>query len=41
MARRVKSSRINAALETLSYPLSREVAAAELDDMTVELYCRT
>lgn len=35
MARAVKLSRIDGALETLSYPIDRKTAADELSDVTV------
>ncbi|QLD85219.1 hypothetical protein HWV23_05600 [Natronomonas halophila] len=37
MSRTVKLSRIEAVLNSLSYPVDREVAADELADVTVEL----
>ena len=37
MSRAVKLSRIDGALATLSYPIDRETAVEELDDVTVLL----
>ena len=37
MGRTTRLSRIDDTLETLSYPVDRETAAAELEDVTLEL----